>query len=88
MDCEYSYSCLVTVLLLVNLFQVIDLTSVSQELAYLAGDADLVILEGMVSFCNFTVDLAVYIQFLLICSACLIYRIDCLLTLFIELIAF
>lgn len=29
--------------------QVIDLTRVSQELAYLASDADLVILEGMVS---------------------------------------
>lgn len=29
--------------------QVIDLTSISQELAYLASDADLVILEGMVS---------------------------------------
>lgn len=31
------------------LWQVIDLTSVSQELAYLASDADLVVLEGMVS---------------------------------------
>lgn len=31
------------------LLQVIDLTTVSQELAYLASDADLVILEGMVS---------------------------------------
>lgn len=31
------------------LSQVIDLTTVSQELAYLASDADLVILEGMVS---------------------------------------
>lgn len=30
------------------LLQVIDLTTVSQELAYLASDADLVILEGMV----------------------------------------
>lgn len=30
------------------LLQVIDLTTVSQELAYLAIDADLVILEGMV----------------------------------------
>lgn len=29
--------------------QVIDLSSISQELAYLASDADLVILEGMVS---------------------------------------
>lgn len=29
--------------------QVVDLTRVSQELAYLASDADLVILEGMVS---------------------------------------
>lgn len=32
-----------------NMLQVIDLTRVSQELAYLANDADLVILEGMVS---------------------------------------
>lgn len=31
------------------LWQVIDLSSVSQELAYLSSDADLVILEGMVS---------------------------------------
>ena len=31
-------------------FQVIDLTSVSPELAYLASDADLVILEGMVYY--------------------------------------
>lgn len=30
--------------------QVIDLSSVSPELAYLASDADLVMLEGMVSF--------------------------------------
>lgn len=29
--------------------QVIDLTRVSQELAYLASDADLVVLEGMVN---------------------------------------
>lgn len=34
---------------LFNGLQVIDLTRVSQELAYLASDADLVILEGMVS---------------------------------------
>lgn len=33
----------------IKLSQVIDLTSVSQELAYLASDADLVIMEGMVS---------------------------------------
>ena len=31
-----------------SVVQVIDLTRVSQELAYLASDADLVILEGMV----------------------------------------
>lgn len=37
-------------LALFNELQVIDLTRVSQELAYLASDADLVILEGMVSF--------------------------------------
>lgn len=35
--------------MLFHYFQVIDLTRVSQELAYLASDADLVILEGMVS---------------------------------------
>ena len=34
-------------------FQVIDLTRVSQELAFLASDADLVILEGMVSLWTF-----------------------------------
>lgn len=32
-----------------NSLQVIDLARVSQELAYLASDADLVVLEGMVS---------------------------------------
>lgn len=37
----------------IYLLQVIDLTSVSQELAYLASDADLVVLEGMV--CNYAV---------------------------------
>jgi hypothetical protein len=36
-------------LALFNGLQVIDLTRVSQELAYLANDADLVVLEGMVS---------------------------------------
>ena len=36
-------------LVLFNGLQVIDLTRVSQEVAYLANDADLVILEGMVS---------------------------------------
>lgn len=30
--------------------QVIDLTSVSPELAYMASDADLVVLEGMVRY--------------------------------------
>jgi len=34
---------------LFNGLQVIDLARVSQELAYLASDADLVVLEGMVS---------------------------------------
>lgn len=55
--------------MLFNLFQVIDLTSVSQELAYLANDADLVILEGMVSSCKFSIDLAVCFQFILISFA-------------------
>jgi hypothetical protein len=41
------------ILLPFNFFQVIDLTRVSQELAYLASDADLVILEGMVSSYRF-----------------------------------
>lgn len=36
-------------LVLFNGVQIIDLTRVSQELAYLANDVDLVILEGMVS---------------------------------------
>jgi len=34
-------------------FQVIDLSRVSEELAYLASDADLVILEGMVGSYKF-----------------------------------
>lgn len=36
--------------------KVIDLTQVSQELSYLATDADLVILEGMVSSYQFIID--------------------------------
>lgn len=36
--------------------QVIDLTTVSQELAYLASDADLVILEGMVRLLQLLVE--------------------------------
>jgi hypothetical protein len=41
------------VLLPFNCLQVIDLARVSQELAYLASDADLVIMEGMVSSYQF-----------------------------------
>ena len=44
-----TVGCIVIALQFFHYLQVIDLTRVSQELAYLASDADLVILEGMVS---------------------------------------
>jgi hypothetical protein len=44
-----TLGCIVIALLLFHSLQVIDLSRVSQVLAYLASDADLVVLEGMVS---------------------------------------
>jgi len=54
---------------LFNGLQVIDLARVSQELAYLASDADLVVLEGMVSVLPW-VSLEIFIAFMLGVDTC------------------